>query len=160
MKWVMLDGTLALGVANMEKFFVLMAAGFDYNDEYYTRTDFGSPEKVFTDREKAEAAAKKEGLDEFKRILKDGYLRDYSYDGLNGLLADSVTDEDVMYEDGIFMTLFGLSAEDWYEAGYSRGYGREKPDGNLIVEPTDEQWEKLYSCFNLSFYDVVEVQKG
>lgn len=145
----------------MEKFYVLMAAGFDYNDEYYTRTDFGSPEKVFVDREKAEAAAKKEGLEEFKRLLKEGYIREYTYDGLHGLLADSATEEDTMYEDGIFMTLFGLTAEDWYEAGWhSPRYSSEEPDGKLIVEPTDEQWEKLYSCFSLSFYDVVEVQKG
>ncbi len=154
-QWMTLGGTLLLSGAKMsETFYVLMEQGFEYNDEYYTRTDGGNPKNVFTNRKKAEAACEEKNLEEFKRLVKEGYIREYTSDGLEGLLSDSVTEEDLLYEEGIFRTLFGLSAEDWYEAQWGNA------DDSLKVEPTEKQWAQLMSCFNLNFYNVVTVQKG
>lgn len=139
-----------------ETIYLVMSQGFDYNDEYYFQVDGGHPESFFTDREKAEAAAEQKNLDEFKSLIKDGSIRDYSSDGLNGLISDSTTEDDLLYDSGIFMTLFGTTAEKWYESG---GGWRGK-EVKLQVEPTEGQWKKLMSCFNLDFYNVVTVQKG
>lgn len=139
----------------MDVFYVLMERGFDYNDEYYFQIDGGNPSKVFTNRKKADEACEKANLEEFKRLVKEGYIREYSSDGLDGLLSDSATEDDLLYDSGIFKTLFGLTAEDWYEAQWNHNV-----DDKLKVEPTEEQWKKLMSCFNLDFYEVVTVQKG
>jgi hypothetical protein len=133
-----------------------MEQGFDYNDEYYFQVDGGSPDSFFTDKKSAEEAAEVKGLEEFKRLVKDGSIREYSYGGLRELIADSVTEEDLLYEDGIFKTVFGTSAEEWFESGA----GWSDREVGLKVEPTEEQWKKLFSCFNLDFYSVVTVQKG
>lgn len=153
----MLAGTLLLSGADMsEQFYVLMECGFEYNDEYYTPSEGGNPSKVFTNRKKADEACEKANLVEFKYLVKEGYIREYSSDGLDGLLSDSATEDDLLYEEGIFKTLFGATAEDWFESG--SGWGGKEVE--LKVEPTEEQWKKLMSCFNLDFYEVVTVQKG
>ena len=140
----------------METIYLVMEQGFDYNDEYYYRVDSGSPDSFFTNKKKAEEAAEAKNLEEFKRLVKEDYIREYSSDGLHGLLSDSATEEDTLYEKGIFKTLFGASAEDWFESG--DGWGGKAV--TLKVEPTEKQWKKLFSCFNLNFYNVVTVQKG
>lgn len=139
----------------METIYLVMEQGFDYNDEYFFQVDGGHPDSFFTDREAADAHCAVKNLEEFKRLVKEGYIRDYSSDGLDGLLSDKATEDDLLFDNGIFKTLFGLTAEDWYEAQWN---GRV--DDKLKVEPTEEQWKKLMSCFNLEFYDVVTVQKG
>lgn len=139
-----------------EKIFLVMAQGFDYNDEYYFQVEGGHPDSFFSDLESAQAAAEKKNIQEYKSLIKDGSIREYSYDGLDGLLSDSATEDDLLYESGIFMTLFGTTAEKWYESG--NGWGGKEV--KLQVEPTEEQWKKLVSCFNLNFYEVVTVERG
>lgn len=140
----------------METIYLVMEQGFDYNDEYYFQVDGGSPDSFFLEKEKAEAVCEAKNLGEFKRLVKEGYIREYSSDGLSGLLSDSATENDLLYEEGIFKTLFGVSAEDWFESGDGWG-GKEV---SLKVEPTEEQWKQLMNCFNLEFYNVVTVQRG
>ena len=138
-----------------EKFYVLMEVGFDYNDETYFRYNFGGghPESVFTNKKKAEEACTKKNIERFSSLIKNGELREYGY-GLDEVLSDKVYEEDLMYEEGIFMQLFGTTAETWWDSLYDR------EDVRLKVEPTDEQWAKLFNCFNLNFYEVVTVEKG
>ena len=138
-----------------ETIYLVMEQGFDYNDEYYFQVDGGHPDSFFTDRDAAQAACKAKNLEEFKRLVKRGEIREYSSDGLDSLLSDDVTEDDLLYEAGIFKTLFGLTAEDWYEAPWNHDV-----DDSLKVEPTEEQWLQLMNCFNLDFYSVVTVQKG
>lgn len=138
-----------------EVIYLVMEQGFDYNDEYYFQVDGGSPDSFFTNKKKAEAACEQKNLEEFKRLIKAGYIRDYSSDGLDGLLDSKATEEELTFEEGIFKTLFGLTAEEWYEAQWNHNV-----DDKLKVEPTDEQWNRLMKCFNLEFYNVVTVQKG
>lgn len=157
MLWTKPVGVVLRGDANMsETIYLVMEQGYEYNDEYYTRVDGGSPKKFFTNKKRAEEAAEAKNLEEFKRLIKEGYIREYSYDGLEGLLSDSATEDDLFYEEGIFKTLFGVSAEDWFESGA----GWSDKEVSLKVEPTEKQWKKLFSCFNLDFYSVVTVQKG
>lgn len=137
-----------------EKFYVLMEVGFDYNDETYFRYNGGGghPSRVFTNKKKAEEAALKNNLTEFQKLIRSDEIREYGY-GLDEVLANDVTEDDLLFQEGIFMTLFGKTAEDWWDSLYDSA-------ATLQVEPTQEQWEKLFKCFNLNFWEVVTVEKG
>jgi hypothetical protein len=136
-----------------DMFYVLMETGFEYNDENYFRHDGsgGHPEKVFTDKERAEEAAFQKGLEFFKRLVASGEIKDYGY-GLEDILVSDVLEDDLLYEEGMFMSVFGMTAEDWWSSLYDRNETK--------VVATDEQWKKLYNCFSLNFYEVVAVEKG
>jgi len=145
------DGAVLRGVANMsEHFYVVMEQGFEYDDQYYTRFEGGSPHTLFTNKKKAEEAALLENLKEFKRVFKEGYLRDYAYD-FDSLISEDATEDDLYFEEGIFRQLLGQSAYDWY---------KKREDVEFEVEPSEEQWKRLMNCFNIQFFYVVEVQKG
>jgi hypothetical protein len=135
----------------MSKFYVLMEVGFDYNDETYFRYNGGGghPSRVFSNKKKADEAATQKNIEEFKKIVANGDIRQYGY-GLDEVLDSKVTEEEVMYEEGIFMTLFGKTAESWWD----------DEGGPLKVEPTDAQWKRLVDCFNFQFWEVVTVEKG
>lgn len=146
-------GVVLPGDANMETFYVLMEQGWDYNDEVYFSSEGGHPTKVFTDKEKAEAEANRLSMVDFKRLILSGEIREYAY-GLDEILSAEATEEDTLYEEGIFMTLFGKPAEEWWDSFEYRSRA------TIQGEPTDEQWQKLFSCFNFNFYNVVTVEKG
>lgn len=135
-----------------DTFYVLMAIGYSYDDQNYSRYEGGGgqPDKVFTSKKKAEAAALQKNVDSFKGIFPTE-VRDYGYD-LSEILSKDVVEDELEFEEGIFMTLLGMPASKWWETGYD--------SGKLKVVPTDEQWVRLYNCFNVSFYEVVTVQKG
>jgi len=137
-----------------EKFYVLMEVGFDYNDETYFRYNGGGghPSRVFTSKKKADEACLAKNIEEFKKVISNGDIREYGY-GLDEVLSSKVTEEDVMYEEGIFMTLFGKTAESWWDSLYD-----EKV--TFKVQPTDAQWKRLIDCFNFQFWEVVTVEKG
>lgn len=135
-----------------ETFYVLMEAGWEYDDNNYSRSNGGNPEKVFSDKEKAETEATKLNLETFKSTIKSGDIRDYGYD-FNDVLSDKTTEDDIMFEEGIFMTLFGKTGEDWWDGLYNG-----KP--TFKTEPTEMQWIRLMHCFNLRFFEVVGVEKG
>jgi len=126
-----------------------MEQGWDYNDEIFFSSEGGHPEKFFSSEEEADKAADEANLKEFKRLVKSGEIREYGY-SMDDIIDG--TDEDLMFQEGIFMTVFGKTAEDWWEDYRGKD--------NVKGEPTEEQWKKLMSCFNLNFYDVVEVKKG
>lgn len=156
-----LAGEPLLSGANMsETFYVLMEEGWDYNDEVFFRTENGGghPEKVFADKEKAEAEANRLNMKRFRELVTSGEVHEYAY-SLDDILSDKATEDDLMFEEGIFMQMFGKTAEDWWENYYNQRW-EDRRKGNLKVEPTDEQWGKLYDCFNLGFYEVVTVEKG
>jgi hypothetical protein len=138
----------------MSKFYVLMEVGFDYNDETYFRYNGGGghPSRVFSNKKKADEAAAQKNIEEFKRIVSNGEIREYGY-GLDEVLSSKVTEEEVMYEEGIFMTLFGKTAESWWDSLYDEGI-------SFKVQPTDAQWKRLVDCFNFQFWEVVTVEKG
>lgn len=124
-----------------EMVYVLMEDGWDYNDEVYFSSDGGRPSKVFVSKEAADAEAKARNLKEFQDLVRSGEIRGYAY-SLNEICDDP--------ENEIFYTLSGKSAEDWWD----------NPGDNLVAEPTTEQWNQLFGCFNLNFWSVVSVEKG
>ena len=139
-------------------YYVLMSSGWDYNDEVFFRSESsgGNPEKIFTDEAKAHAVCDRENMGEFKRLVVSGEIHEYSY-SLNDILSDKATDEDRQFEGGIFMQMFGKTAEDWWDSHYNRSYG-DRGKNNVVGEPTEEQWKKLYNCFAISFYEIVECE--
>jgi hypothetical protein len=138
----------------MSYFYVLMELGFSYDDQNHFPfgQGAGNPNRVFTNKKKAEEAAHKNNLEEFKKLIRHDDIREYGYN-VNEVLEDSASEEDLLFEEGIFRILFGKSAEDWWDSLYDQG-------SSLKVEPTEEQWERLFKCFNLNFWEVVTVEKG
>ncbi len=131
-----------------EQLYVLMAVGWDYNDEYYFKTDGGHPEKVFVSKELAEKEADRLNLKEFKELFSSGTLIEYCNDFSGGISN---------YEkaDVIISTLFGMDLDTWCDHLYD--YQRAP---KFVVEPTEEQWVELMKCSNLNFWEVVSVEKG
>lgn len=136
-----------------ETIYLVMEQSFDYNDEYYFQTDGGYPNSYFLDKAKAEEACSKKNLEEFKRIVNEGDIREYTSDGFDGLISEDATEDELDFEEGIFKTLFGMSAYKWWKSGWNE-------DVEFKVEPSEEQWLRLMNCFSLNFYNVVTVQKG
>lgn len=137
-----------------ETIYLVMEQGFDYNDEYYFRTEGGHPTNFFTNKKKAEEACDKKNLAEFKRIVNSNEIREYTSDGFDGLISEDTVEDELNFEEGIFKTLFGMTAWEWWKNDCYVG------EDTFKVEPTEEQWLRLMKCFNLDFYSVVTVQKG
>lgn len=137
-----------------ETIYLVMEQGFDYNDEYYFRTEGGHPNSFFTNKKKAEEACAKKNLAEFKRIINSNEIREYTSDGFDGLISENTVEDELDFEEGIFKTLFGMTAWEWWKNDCYVG------EDTFKVEPTEEQWLRLMKCFNLDFYSVVTVQKG
>lgn len=154
MQWMITAGAVLHGDANMSTVYVLMEAGWEYDDNIHwlSGSGGGNPQKVFEDKEKAETEATRKNLEDFKDLVKSGDIREYGYN-LDDMLSDTATEDDLFFEEGIFRTLFGKPADDWWRELYEKG-------SQLKVEPTEMQWIRLMHCFNLYFYDVVAVEKG
>lgn len=131
-------------------YFVLMEVGFDYNDEiYFSMRGLGNPLKVFTSKEEADKQAELENMVVFKSLFKDGSIYEYGYN-LDEMIDRKVPRAELNSKSGIFMRLFGKNANDWW-GDYNCKFLRE---------PTDQEWIQLINCFNFTFYQVIEVEKG
>ena len=135
-------------------YFVLMEAGFDYNDEVYLPSEGGNPSRVFTSKEAAEKVMLQKNIDQFKNILEDGSIKDYGY-SLDEVLDHRGSSDELDGKDGIFMKLFGKTASEWWD---NVTYFNDNQGGQSVVEPSDSDWARLLNCFNFNFYYVVEVQ--
>lgn len=126
--------------------------GWEYNDEVYTPTEGGHPEKVFTDKAKAEQKCQELNLEEFKGLFVSeqryhSTIKDYGY-GYDEMLEDSETADDFCREH------FDTSFVSWWHDCDLDTYN------DLYEDITDEQWAQFMSCFNLNFWEVVAVEKG
>lgn len=143
----------------MKSVYVLMEKCFQYTDDnkYYRDESNGSnPKKVFFFKTKANEVANQNNLNSFQRIIRDSSIKEYGYD-LNDLISSKTFEEDLLFEEGIFMIVFGKPADEWWQALRDLKWGQRLP---LKIEPSPEQWQKLYDCFTLSFWEVVEVESA
>lgn len=138
-------------------YYVLMSLSFqDHEGILYQNGMVGAPEKVFTSKKKANEVALQQNLSEFQVIVRDGRIREYA-SNLDEIISSETLEDDLLFEEGIFMTIFGQTADDWWRSLRNLKYGDRLP---LKIEPTPEQWRKLYDCFNLRFWSVLPVSKG
>lgn len=140
------------------QFYVLMYLDYQENEGilYRSSGSGGYPKIVFTSKKKADEVALQKNLFEFESLIRDSVIRNYA-SHLDEIISSKTLEDDLLFEEGIFMTLFNQTAEDWWNSLRILKYGDRLP---LKVEPSPEQWQKLYDCFNLRFWKVIAVDKG
>jgi len=142
-----------------KSYYVLMERCFQFTDDnkyYRDQSNGGNPSKVFFFKTKANEVARQNNLENFQRIIRDSSVKEYGY-SLDELISSKTLEDDLLFEEGIFMTVFGQTADEWWQSLSNLKWGQRL---SLKMEPTPEQWGKLYDCFNLSFWEVVEVEEG
>lgn len=139
-------------------YYILMELSFADHEGILYRDDSsaGFPKKVFSSKKKAEEVALQKNLSEFQDVIRSGGVRKYA-SNLDEIIFSKTLEDDLLFEEGIFMTIFGQTADDWWRSLRNLKWGEKLP---LKIEPTPEQWQKLYDCFILRFWSVVAVEKG
>ena len=125
-----------------KKGYIVLEVGYEYNDEYYHTGNYGAtyeaPEKVFTDKEKANDELKQKT---FEKLRGGEDLGRYNGDWLDGICKDGMQDEFAK----IFKEEFDIDVEKKYEAVVPK-------------KATDEQLMKIIECLDLEFFELVEVE--
>lgn len=137
--------------AAQKPLYILMEAGFEYNDEVYSPVDGGNPKKVFTSKAAAQKVADEKNMSEFRSIINSGSIRDYGYSLDEVLDYKNATEFEQNDPKGIFMKLFCKPASAWWKSYDNAGFVRQ---------PSDKDLKHLMDCFSFTFYHVVEVEKG
>lgn len=138
-------------------YYILMEMAFQDNEGIFSRDDSsGHPRKVFLSKKKAEVVATQNNLNEFQSLIRSSNIKNYA-SNLDEIISSKTLEDDLLFEEGIFMTIFGQTADDWWRSLKNLKWGTSLP---LKIEPSPEQWQKLYDCFNLRFWGVLAVEKG
>ena len=126
----------------MSKVYVISELGWEYDDNNYYRSDSGggSPIVAYRSWEKAEQACKQKNINFFKDYLSSGEIKDYYC-----YREDLISDEGEKIQQ-IFAKFFGCSVTNWYEN-----------DVELAIKPTPKEWEELYDCFSVEWFQVTEI---
>jgi hypothetical protein len=138
-------------------YYVLMDAIYNDHEGLLCRDGTnGFPRKVFTSKKKANIVARQKNISSFKESILNSDIKNFG-SNLSDIISTKIFEDDLFFEEGIFMTIFGLGADDWWVSLKKLKYGDSLP---LKIEPSPEQWEKLYDCFTVVFWEVVPVEKG
>lgn len=133
--------------------YVVSQGDFSYDDNYYSSTEGGHPNKVFLTEEQAEEYAHELGLKEFKDLVLNEEIFNYGYGDIDGVFDTS--DE----FDTFCRKKFKMSSSDWWDQ--SRKYNRSSDDEeDEEIEMSDEDWETLYGFCNLPLTFITEVGFG
>lgn len=121
--------------------YLILKVGYEYNDEYYHTGNYGTtyeaPEKVYTDKKKAEKILRKKTFES----LRGEDLGRYGGDGLTGICKPGMEDD----FEKTFKELFPDNKfKDW--------------EIEIPKEATDKQLSMLLDCLELEFYELVEVE--
>lgn len=124
----------------MEKAYVILKKGFEYDDNIYSESEGGSPSLIVFSKEDAQLKVNELNAKEFKECS----LHEYSYD-----LEDSLTVEISEYEE------FNESLN----TKYGRPESKNKWDSfenRLHPMANEEETDKYMKMVSLSFYEAVE----
>lgn len=93
----MLTGQEEEKPAKVTRGFLVEMTAFDYNDEYYSSTEYGTcrGDTVYFNREKAEAEAYKANLDHAREVLSDLYSWSYGEGWLDIIRQDAPSEEEL-----------------------------------------------------------------
>ncbi len=132
---------------NVKKSYVVLKAGWEYNDEYYYRPEDlgGRPVKVFVNKAKAEHEADKLAAEEFKGT--------YGFDPFQYMCYDDVTPEMVQQINERLVTIFGEKHEKISE---DDPYNYSIPGGT--PEQLMEVAKALREVAGIVLYEVVETE--
>jgi hypothetical protein len=124
----------------MEKAYVILKKGFEYDDNIYSESEGGSPSLIVFSKEDAQLKVKELNAKEYKQCS----LNEYSYD-----LEDSLSVD--------------LSEYDEFNESLNTKYGKpesknrwESFENRLHPMANEEETEKYMKMVNLSFYEAVE----
>ena len=124
----------------MEKAYVILKKGFEYDDNIYSESEGGSPSLIVFSEEDAKKKVNELNAKEYKQCS----LNEYSYD-----LEDSLSVD--------------LSEYDEFNESLNTKYGKpesknrwESFENRLHPMADEEETEKYMKMVNLSFYEAVE----
>ncbi len=126
-----------------KKSYIVMAKGYEYDDNIYEETDGGSPQLVCFTKEAAEAEVRRKNIESF---LKED-IQNYTWGLKNVLNVDEETFEAFqkeMYE----------KHGDNPDKGYSR---KDNFYARLHPKCTEDEIDTYLSMVAMSFYEMVEV---
>jgi len=124
----------------MEKAYVILKKGFEYDDNIYNESEGGSPSLIVFSKEDANLKVKELNIKEYKECS----LHEYSYD-----LEDSLNVEVSEYED------FNESLNTKYGKPESKNKW-DSFENRLHPMANEEETEKYMKMVKLSFYEAVE----
>ena len=124
----------------MEKAYVILRKGFEYDDNIYSETEGGSPSLIVFSKEDAMKKVEELNIKEFKECS----LHEYSYD-----LEDSLNVEISEYDE------FNESLNTKYGKPESKNRW-ESFENRLHPMANEEETKKYMSMVKISFYEVVE----
>ena len=124
----------------MEKAYVILRKGFEYDDNIYSETEGGSPSLIVFSKEDAMKKVEELNIKEFKECS----LHEYSYD-----LEDSLNVEVSEYDE------FNESLNTKYGKPESKNRW-ESFENRLHPMANEEETKKYMSMVKLSFYEAVE----
>lgn len=124
----------------MEKAYVILRKGFEYDDNIYSETEGGSPSLIVFSKEDAMKKVEELNIKEFKECS----LHEYSYD-----LEDSLNVEISEYEE------FNESLNTKYGKPESKNRW-DSFENKLHPMANEEETKKYMSMVKLSFYEAVE----
>ncbi len=124
----------------MEKAYVILRKGFEYDDNIYSETEGGSPSLIVFSKEDAMKKVEELNIKEFKECS----LHEYSYD-----LEDSLNVEVSEYDE------FNESLNTKYGKPESKNRW-ESFENRLHPMANDEETKKYINMVKLSFYEAVE----
>lgn len=140
----------------MDVVYVLMEAGWDYNDEVFFQAESGggSPHSFYTVKEDADKECDARNIEKFRSLWETGEIREYCY-GINDLLPyDKKNDKEFKKNlDAVCQRLFALSFNEISD------YLDEEAELSVVGE-SDDDWKELMSFTRMSFWEVVTVERG
>jgi hypothetical protein len=127
----------------MPKLYVISEIGWEYDDNRYFTGEFGGghPKKAFKSRAKALEYCQQQNILKFKGSFEE--IRDFGWNRQSILSNENPTKVEKT-----FLRLFNTTSEEWYE----------DTSVDFAIRPTEEDWDKLYRCFNIAFYDIAELE--
>jgi hypothetical protein len=124
----------------MEKAYVILKKGFEYDDNIYSESEGGSPSLIVFSKEDAKLKVKELNAKEYKQCS----LNEYSYD-----LEDSLSVD--------------VSEYDEFNESLNAKYGKpdsknrwESYENRLHPMANEEETDKYMNMVKLSFYEAVE----
>jgi len=124
----------------MEKAYVILRKGFEYDDNIYSETEGGSPSLIVFSKEDAMKKVDELNIKEYKECS----LHEYSYD-----LEDSLNVEISEYDE------FNESLNTKYGKPESKNRW-ESFENRLHPMANEEETKKYMSMVKLSFYEAIE----
>jgi len=124
----------------MEKAYVIMRKGFEYDDNIYNETEGGSPSLIVFSKEEAISKVKDLNILEYKSTS----IRDYGYD-----IADTLNVEESDFID------FNKSLVEKY-GEIKKKYSREDTEYTLHSKANEEECEQYYKMVSIRFFNIVE----